>query len=90
MISFRASLASLEGGIRKTNLDLVPTNYSLLTKNSCLRSVMYFGDHPYADLADVTLHHGWHTGAVIRELEVGCKYLICTLQNRTCLCHSAL
>jgi len=32
-------------------------------------SVMYFGDHPYADLADVTLHHGWHTGAVIRELE---------------------
>ena len=27
------------------------------------------GDHPYADLADVTLHHGWHTGAVIRELE---------------------
>lgn len=33
------------------------------------RSVMYFGDHPYADLADVTLHHGWHTGAVIRELE---------------------
>merc|ERR1711988_1453344 len=33
------------------------------------RRVMYFGDHPYADLADVTLHHGWHTGAVIRELE---------------------
>jgi len=31
--------------------------------------VMYFGDHPYADLADATLHHGWHTGAVIRELE---------------------
>ena len=30
---------------------------------------MYFGDHPYADLQDVTLHHGWHTGAVIRELE---------------------
>ena len=30
---------------------------------------MYFGDHPYADLADVTLHHGWNTGAVIRELE---------------------
>ena len=26
-------------------------------------------DHPYADLADVTLHHGWHTAAVIRELE---------------------
>jgi hypothetical protein len=31
--------------------------------------VMYFGDHPYADLADVTLHHGWKTAAVIRELE---------------------
>ena len=28
--------------------------------------VMYFGDHPYADLADVTLHHGWKTAAVIR------------------------
>ena len=26
-------------------------------------------DHPYADLADVTLLHGWHTAAVIRELE---------------------
>jgi len=32
--------------------------------------VMYFGDHPYADLADATLLHGWHTAAVIRELEV--------------------
>jgi len=32
-------------------------------------NVMYFGDHPYADLADVTLHHGWKTAAVIRELE---------------------
>lgn len=31
--------------------------------------VMYFGDHPYADLADVTLRHGWRTAAVIRELE---------------------
>jgi len=31
--------------------------------------VMYFGDHPYTDLADVTLHHGWKTAAVIRELE---------------------
>lgn len=28
--------------------------------------VMYFGDHPYADLADVTLIHGWKTAAVIR------------------------
>ena len=32
--------------------------------------VMYFGDHPYTDLAEATLHHGWHTAAVIRELEV--------------------
>ena len=32
-------------------------------------NVMYFGDHPYTDLADATLHHGWHTAAVIRELE---------------------
>jgi len=31
--------------------------------------VMYFGDHLAADLADVTLHHGWKTAAVIRELE---------------------
>jgi len=30
---------------------------------------MYFGDHPYADLADATLIHGWKTAAVIRELE---------------------
>jgi len=31
--------------------------------------VIYFGDHLAADLADVTLHHGWKTAAVIRELE---------------------
>lgn len=31
--------------------------------------VMYFGDHLAADLADVTMHHGWKTAAVIRELE---------------------
>ncbi|XP_066603588.1 5'-nucleotidase domain-containing protein 3 isoform X1 [Prorops nasuta] len=30
--------------------------------------VLYFGDHPYSDLADVTLEHGWRTGAIIREL----------------------
>merc|ERR1712172_271167 len=42
---------------------------SSMTSPATRRSVMYFGDHPYADLADVTLHHGWHTGAVIRELE---------------------
>jgi HAD superfamily 5'-nucleotidase-like hydrolase len=32
--------------------------------------VVYFGDHAYTDLADVTLHHGWRTGAIIKELEV--------------------
>ncbi|XP_031632609.1 5'-nucleotidase domain-containing protein 3, partial [Contarinia nasturtii] len=25
--------------------------------------VLYFGDHPYSDLADVTLEHSWRTGA---------------------------
>ena len=29
--------------------------------------VIYFGDHLAADLADVTLHHGWKTAAVIRS-----------------------
>lgn len=33
--------------------------------------VLYFGDHPYSDLADVTLQHGWRTGAIINELGVG-------------------
>lgn len=32
--------------------------------------VLYFGDHPYSDLADVTLEHGWRTGAIISELDV--------------------
>ncbi|KAF2368224.1 HAD-superfamily hydrolase subfamily IG 5'-nucleotidase [Trinorchestia longiramus] len=31
--------------------------------------VLYFGDHPYSDLADVTLNHCWRTGAIIWELE---------------------
>ncbi|XP_037051227.1 5'-nucleotidase domain-containing protein 3-like [Bradysia coprophila] len=31
-------------------------------------NVLYFGDHPYSDLADVTLEHGWRTGAIISEL----------------------
>ncbi|EDW74236.1 uncharacterized protein Dwil_GK21823 [Drosophila willistoni] len=31
-------------------------------------SVLYFGDHPYSDLADVTLKHSWRTGAIISEL----------------------
>ncbi|XP_063219793.1 5'-nucleotidase domain-containing protein 3 isoform X2 [Bacillus rossius redtenbacheri] len=32
------------------------------------QQVLYFGDHPYSDLADATLEHGWRTGAIIREL----------------------
>lgn len=32
--------------------------------------VLYFGDHPYSDLADLTLEHGWRTGAIIHELTV--------------------
>lgn len=32
--------------------------------------VLYFGDHPYSDLADVTLEHGWRTGGIINELDV--------------------
>ena len=31
--------------------------------------VLYFGDHPYNDLADLSLNHGWRTGAIIQELE---------------------
>ena len=33
-------------------------------------NVLYFGDHPYTDLADVRLHHGWRTGAILWELDV--------------------
>lgn len=32
--------------------------------------ILYFGDHLYSDLADVTLEHGWRTGAIIHELSV--------------------
>jgi len=31
--------------------------------------VLYFGDHPYADLVDLSMEHGWRTGAIIEELE---------------------
>ncbi|XP_022915080.1 5'-nucleotidase domain-containing protein 3 isoform X1 [Onthophagus taurus] len=40
--------------------------------------VLYYGDHPYSDLADVTLEHGWRTGAIIPEL----THEIETLNNR--------
>lgn len=47
--------------------------------------VLYFGDHPYSDLADVTLEHGWRTGAIIKELAVSNaalrSYKCCTLQQ---------
>jgi hypothetical protein len=41
--------------------------------------VLYFGDHPYSDLADVTLEHGWRTGAIINELTVSCGACQCVL-----------
>uniref|UniRef100_A0A8C6X047 5'-nucleotidase domain containing 2 n=1 Tax=Neogobius melanostomus TaxID=47308 RepID=A0A8C6X047_9GOBI len=31
--------------------------------------VLYFGDHLYSDLADLTLRHGWRTAAIVPELE---------------------
>ena len=31
--------------------------------------VLYFGDHSYADLADLSMYHGWRTCAIIEELE---------------------
>ncbi|KAK4025884.1 hypothetical protein OUZ56_014924 [Daphnia magna] len=39
------------------------------------RSVLYFGDHPYTDLADASLVHGWKTGAIIKELTSEIKTL---------------
>ena len=32
-------------------------------------SVLYLGDHVYADLADASQQLGWRTGAIIPELE---------------------
>lgn len=40
--------------------------------------VLYFGDHPYSDLADVTLEHGWRTGAIISELDV--RIIFCSMR----------
>ena len=31
--------------------------------------VLYFGDHPYADLADLSMYLGWRTCAIIEDLE---------------------
>jgi len=38
-------------------------------KNWRGEAVLYFGDHPYSDLADLTIRHGWKTGAIMWELE---------------------
>ncbi|XP_076370821.1 5'-nucleotidase domain-containing protein 3-like isoform X2 [Tachypleus tridentatus] len=38
-------------------------------------SVLYFGDQIYNDLADLTLHYGWKTGAIIDELANEIKIL---------------
>lgn len=46
------------------------------------QEVLYFGDHPYSDLADVTLEHGWRTGAIINELTVRNLFSFC-FSNRT-------
>ena len=43
--------------------------------------VLYFGDHPYSDLADVTLEHGWCTGAIISELTVSKPNLLSELRE---------
>uniref|UniRef100_A0A665UVR8 5'-nucleotidase domain containing 3 n=1 Tax=Echeneis naucrates TaxID=173247 RepID=A0A665UVR8_ECHNA len=37
--------------------------------------VLYFGDHIYSDLADLTLKHGWRTGAIIPELRKEIKII---------------
>ncbi|KAJ6658923.1 hypothetical protein lerEdw1_019559 [Lerista edwardsae] len=37
--------------------------------------VLYFGDHIYSDLADLTLKHGWRTGAIIPELRTEIKIM---------------
>ncbi|KAI8984441.1 5' nucleotidase family-domain-containing protein [Mycotypha africana] len=33
------------------------------------QKVLYFGDHVFSDLIEATTQHGWHTGAIIHELE---------------------
>ncbi|XP_061108768.1 5'-nucleotidase domain-containing protein 3-like [Conger conger] len=37
--------------------------------------VLYFGDHIYSDLADLTLKHGWRTGAIVPELRKEIKIM---------------
>lgn len=45
------------------------------------QELLYFGDHPYSDLADVSLNHSWRTGAIIWELDVS---LILVISTRGC------
>ena len=35
----------------------------------CGEKVLYLGDHVYAGLADLSLDHGWRTGAIIQDIE---------------------
>lgn len=46
-------------------------NYEMLEKMTDWQSdrVLYFGDHPYADLAHLSMFHGWRTCAIIQEIE---------------------
>lgn len=48
--------------------------------------VLYFGDHPYSDLADVTLEHGWRTGAIINELAVSIHFIIIVTLEYSLIC----
>ncbi|XP_010851765.1 PREDICTED: 5'-nucleotidase domain-containing protein 3 [Bison bison bison] len=45
--------------------------------------VLYFGDHIYSDLADLTLKHGWRTGAIIPELRSELKTMNTELYIQT-------
>ncbi|KAM9814374.1 5'-nucleotidase domain-containing protein 3 [Syngnathus typhle] len=45
--------------------------------------VLYFGDHIYSDLADLTLKHGWRTGAIIPELRKEIKIMNTEVYVRT-------
>ena len=33
------------------------------------KQIMYWGDHVFADLAEPSRQSGWHTGAIVRELD---------------------
>ncbi|XP_042217417.1 5'-nucleotidase domain-containing protein 3-like isoform X2 [Homarus americanus] len=45
--------------------------------------VLYFGDHPYSDLADVSLNHSWRTGAIIWELDYEIQCLNSEVYKKT-------